>query len=167
MSPAEALAREVAIDVPATTTFVEDVPVRSKLLGDLEVLATQIYHFPQELYGFAGARTFALLPAERLGFFWLQSLDFEALTFLLIDPFLFVEGYSVDVGDDELGALSPMDPSELLVLSIVTLPREVSEPTTVNLQGPLILNIVKRQGRQVVVESPFGIRHPVNVTQPA
>lgn len=140
-----------------------DVVVDSKVLGRLEVLTSQIYTFPQELYGFPDARAFALVPAEREGFFWLQSLDFEALTFLLIDPFLYVEGYSVDIGSDELGELGSEDAADLLVLAILTLPREQGEDATVNLQGPVVLNIRRQLGKQVVVESPFGIRHPVSM----
>jgi flagellar assembly factor FliW len=145
----------------------EDVVVQSRLLGSLEVLTSQIYHFPDELYGFPDAREFALVPAEREGFFWLQSVDFDALTFLLIDPFLFVDGYWVDFGSDELGSIQPKSPSDVLVLSIVTLPREQGEPATVNLQGPVVFNISRRLGKQVVVESSYGIRHPVPLAHTA
>ena len=140
-----------------------DVEVRSKLLGTLSVPTTQLYDFPHELYGFSGARTFALLPAGRDGFFWLQSLDFEALTFLLIDPFRFVEGYSVDLGTDELGELASNDPADVLVLSILTLPREEGGDATANLQGPVVFNLPGGLAKQVVLESPFGIRHPIKL----
>ena len=142
-----------------------DVIVESKLLGPLAVRSTQVYTFRDEPYGFPGATEFALLPADRDGFFWLQSLDFEALTFLLIDPFLFVDGYLVEVDADELGVLQPRDASEILVLSILALPREPEELATVNLQGPIVFNIVEQLGKQVVIESPYGLRHPVNVSR--
>lgn len=144
-----------------------DVIVESQVLGTLDVLDTQVYQFPDDLYGFPGASLFALLPGERAGFFWLQSLEFKALTFLLIDPFLFVEGYSVDVGAEELGTLACEDPSQVLVLSILTLPREQGHDATVNLQGPIVFNLAERLGKQVVLESPFGIRHPIKVSASA
>ena len=75
-----------------------DIAFESKLLGALAVPEHQVLEFANGLFGFPEARGFALLPAEREGFFWLQSQEFEALTFLLIDPFAFVEGYSVDLG---------------------------------------------------------------------
>lgn len=143
----------------------EDVLVQSKLLGPLEVLNTQVYRFPDQLYGFPEAHSFALLPTARAGFFWLQSVDFEALTFLLVDPFLLVDGYSVDVGPDELGPLEPEDASELLVLTILTLPRDEDDAPTVNLQGPIVLNVVEQLGRQVVIESEHGLRHPVDLAR--
>ncbi len=142
----------------------QDVIVDSKLLGALEVPTAQVYNFPDELYGFPDADGFVLLSAERDGLFWLQSTDFEALTFLLIDPFHFVEGYSVDLESEDLGD-QEIDPSEILVLAMLTLPREEGAPATVNLQGPLVFHLSARLGKQVVIESPYGVRHPVDLSR--
>ena len=142
----------------------EDVVVPSTLLGPLEVLQSQVYDFPDELYGFSGAKQFALVPAERDGFFWLQSLDFEALTFLLVDPFQFVEGYSIDIPAEDVIAPGADDSAQILVLAMLTLPREVGETATVNLQGPIAFSLSRNIGKQVVVESSYGIRHPVTLS---
>ena len=151
-----------AAAVPTDAT--PDVYVASKVLGDLDVPARQIYTFADGLYGFTGAGTFALLPAEREGLFWLQSLDFEALTFLLIDPFRFVEDYSVELDSGELAELAPNDPSEILVLAILTLPKTQKESATANLHGPIALNVVERRGRQIALESAYGLRHAVDLS---
>lgn len=138
--------------------------VESALLGSLRVPESQVFEFEQGLLGFPEAHSFALVPARAEGMFWLQSADFDALTFLLVDPFAFVEGYALDLGPGELGSLAPGDASELLVLSILTLPRDPGEPATANLQGPLAMHVGLRQGRQVVLQdSTFGIRHPVDL----
>lgn len=142
----------------------EEVVVPSTLLGPLEVLQSQVYDFPDELYGFSGAKQFALVPAERDGFFWLQSLDFEALTFLLVDPFQFVEGYSIDIPAEDVIAPGADDSAQILVLAMLTLPREVGETATVNLQGPIAFSLSRNIGKQVVVESSYGIRHPVTLS---
>ncbi len=141
-----------------------DITFESKLLGALAVPEHQVLEFANGLFGFPEARGFALLPAEREGFFWLQSQEFEALTFLLIDPFAFVEGYSVDLGPKEIGELMPADASEIAVLAILTLPKELGETATANLQGPLALNAEKRIGKQLALDSPYGIRFPVDLS---
>ncbi len=145
----------------------EDVEIESQLLGRLSVPAAQIYRFEQGVYGFEASKDFALLPAERDGFFWLQSLHFDALTFLLVDPFRFVEGYSVELGVNEVGHLLPEDASQMLVLAILTLPKTPDGTSTVNLQGPIALNLADQLGAQVVVESEFGIHHPVDLSRTA
>jgi len=148
---------------PALEDPRDDVTLGSKLLGDLCVPTSQIYTFRNGIYGFPGAHTFALLPTDRDGLFWLQSLDNEALTFLLVDPFHFVEGYSVDLDAGELAGLGPDDPAEILVLATLTLPSGNDQPTTVNLKGPIAMNVVRRLGRQLVVESEYGLRHPIDL----
>ncbi len=137
------------------------VDVSSQVLGTLRVPPDQVFTFPAGVYGFPQARRFALVGASREGFYWLQSLDFEALTFLLVDPFRFVEGYAVDLPSDAVEQLAADEAAEVVVLGIVTLPREEGDAPTVNLQGPVALNLRTRRGVQAVVESPFGIRHPL------
>lgn len=143
----------------------DDVSVPSTLLGSLEVMRAQLYDFPDELYGFNGAKRFALIPAERDGFFWLQSVDFEALTFLLVDPFQFVEGYTIEIPAEDAIAPGADDSSSILVLAMLTLPRAIGETATVNLQGPLAFSLSRNIGKQVVVESSYGIRHPVTLSR--
>ena len=73
--------------------------VESDLLGTLSVPANETFTFADGLLGFPEAREFVLVPAEREGFFWLQSLDFGALAFLLVDPFPFVDEFFVDLAE--------------------------------------------------------------------
>jgi len=142
---------------------VDGVVFESQLLGSLAVPEHQIFDFHQGLFGFPEAYRFALLPTERDSLFWLQSQEFEALTFLLIDPFAFVEDYAVDLGPKDVGELMPKDASEIAVLAILTLPDKRGETATVNLQGPLALNHKKRVGKQLALESPYGLRFPVEL----
>ena len=138
--------------------------IESALLGVLAVPETQIFSFERGLLGFPEAHEFALVPARRDGMFWLQSAEFEALTFLLVDPFRFVPDYSVELGEPELGTMIPESHAELLVLAILTLPRSPEAMATANLQGPLALNLRDRRGRQVVVaDSSWGVRHAIQL----
>lgn len=138
--------------------------VTSELLGEIQVPEESLFDFPQGLYGFEDARRFALLPAERDGLFWLQSVDFSALAFLLADPFRWVENYNVDLPDAELVSLAPADASDVAVLAIVTLPRNSVEKPTANLQGPVTLNVRKRVGRQIVIQdSVYDTRHELDL----
>lgn len=133
--------------------------VSSDLLGPISVPAQETFTFSEGLLGFPDARSFVLVPAERDGFFWLQSVEFSALTFLLADPFPLVEGFYVELTDAEVGVLEPEDGSEIAVLAILTLPRSDDDAPTVNLQGPLVLNMRRGLGRQLVVqESKWGVR---------
>lgn len=138
--------------------------VSSELLGEIRVPEESVFHFPQGLYGFEDARSFVLIPAGREGLFWLQSADFSALAFLLVDPFRWVDNYNVDLPDAELVSLAPADAGDVAVLAIVTLPRNSEERPTANLQGPVTLNVRKRVGRQIVIQdSVYDTRHELDL----
>ncbi len=136
--------------------------IASELLGALEIPEDSVLDFPQGIFGFPEAKGFVVLPAERDGFYWLQSLEFSALTFLAIDPFVHIPDFSVELNDDELGPLGPAEPTDMVVLAIVTLPRTPDAQPTANLQGPVAINVARRVGRQLVIQdSEYGTRHPL------
>ncbi len=138
------------------------VDLSSELLGPLSVRAERVFHFPAGLVGLPECRDFALLDG-RPGLFWLQSLEHAALTFLLADPFAWVEGFHLELDLPPVPGRAPED--ELAVLAIVTLPRDPGAAATLNLQGPLLLSFSDGTGRQLVLpRSAWGIRHPIDLS---
>jgi flagellar assembly factor FliW len=128
------------------------VPVESRRLGALAVPPSSVFTFPRGLFGFPGHQAYALVSTAHPGFYWLQSLDEPALTFLTADPFEHFPGYALDVSGDVLAAIQGVAPADVLVLAIVTLGRDT--PSTANLQGPLALNPRTGLARQFVVSDP-------------
>lgn len=142
----------LAYSMPSTTT------VASDLLGPLSVESSAVLTFPKGILGFPECREFVLLPSEREHVYWLQSVEYSSLAFLLVDPFVFFDGYTVDLAATEL-ARQPSAPDEVTVLAIVTLPGSQAERPTANLQGPIVIDVRTAQGHQVVVQdSRYGIR---------
>lgn len=165
MSPNAALARvELTPRVPASVT------VTSDLLGVVVPSTESTFTFPVGMFGFPECRQFALLAAGRDGLFWLQSMEHTALTFLLADPFLFFDGYAVDLGAGDRTELQLHDDAnadDVAVLVIVTLPRTRDELPTANLQGPLAVNFASRVGRQLAVaDGAWGVRCPLDLSAP-
>jgi flagellar assembly factor FliW len=144
------------------------VIVDSRLFGALTVAPEEVFHFPVGVYGFPECRSFVMLTAEREGFYWLQSVEHSALAFMLVDPFLYFEGYVVDLGATDRGDLQVTDAGDTAIFGIVTLPRSSDEPPTVNLQGPLALNMRARLGKQLALQdSDYGVRCPLDLAASA
>jgi flagellar assembly factor FliW len=142
------------------------VIVPSDILGPLTLPDDRLLSFPAGLLGLPECRNFVLLPTERDGFFWLQSGDHSALAFLLVDPFLFFDGYSIELGPRDLRELCASEDSDVAVLAIVTFPADRGQPATVNLQGPLAIHLDSRLGKQLVVEnSVFGLRASLDLSR--
>lgn len=141
-----------ALAYPMSST----ISIASDILGTITVEPASVLTFPRGLLGFPECRSFVLLPSEKIHVYWLQSVDYSSLAFLLVDPFVFFEGFTLDLGATDLHAASP---DEVSVLAIVTLPAAPGESPTANLQGPVVIHTGLGEGSQVVIaESSHGIR---------
>lgn len=146
---------------------VEHMIVTSDLLGELRVPVEEVIQFEKGLYGLPECRRFVLVQSDREGLYWLQSLEHGTLAFLLVDPFLFFEGYSVELSPAEHLELQVEEPSDVAILAIVTLPTDRQDSPTANLQGPLALNLRCRVAKQMAVENEvFGVRSPFDLSRP-
>ncbi len=80
----------------------------------------------------------------------LQSLDDHTLSFVLAPPRLFQAGYTFTLDPLEISELGECRADEIEVLAIVTMPEDPSE-TSMNLQGPVLINTRNRQAKQIVL----------------
>lgn len=127
--------------------------IETKAMGTVSIVDKQIIELEQGFYGFPKYQRFALIDAPQKPFIWVQSLEKADLAFLTIDPFFFRQDYELDI-DDAL--LEPMDldsPSDVVVLTLITIPTD-GTPITVNLQGPLIINKKNNLAMQVILTDP-------------
>ena len=93
-------------------------------------------------------------------FFVLGCLD-EDLTFPVIKPASLGIDYQLSAIPEVMSALGAASPDALMVLLIVTV-RDRVEDTTVNLQGPLVINPATAMGLQLIVEQ-YPLQHPMLV----
>jgi flagellar assembly factor FliW len=141
--------------------------VRTTRFGVIQIAEDRVITFPKGLLGFPMAKRYCLLePGEDACFFWLQSLDEPSLAFVVTDPALFVPEFSVPIRPEQMGELALASLEDAQVFVIVN---KVDNTLTGNLQGPLVINTLTRQGEQMVLaEKRWTTRHPlVRVTEPA
>ena len=128
----------------------DTLTLASDLLGSITIPAHEILRFPTGLYGFPECRSFAFLPTPREGMYWLQSADFSALSFLLVDPFQHFPQYHIDLDDSDIARLGTSDSQHILVLAIVTMPTSQGAPCTANLNAPVLFNLRDRHAHQSI-----------------
>lgn len=127
--------------------------------GD-DASAGRVIRFPHGLIGFPDARAYNLETADLPGFYWLHSTEHAPLAFVLVDPFQVIEDFAVDLPPQHAEALGVDDPADVAVLAIATVPREVGEIWTANLQGPVAINFAAGLGLQFVRSDGAGVRTP-------
>jgi flagellar assembly factor FliW len=119
--------------------------------GALDVPENEQVEFSRGLLGFENLKRFVHLEInDEFPFGWLQSLEDPQIAFVVANPALFFPQYRVDVDPRELGDVLPEPNEKLLVLGICTLPQTLKE-VTMNLQGPLVINLSSRKGKQLVL----------------
>ncbi|HEY8908993.1 MAG TPA: flagellar assembly protein FliW [Desulfosporosinus sp.] len=134
--------------------------IESTRFGELEVTEEQLIHFSYGIPGFPDEKTFVhIVHDAESPFSYLQSTMEVNLTFLLADPFTFINDYEFVLEDDvakELD-LSLENPPQVFLIATV---KEKLADMTVNLLAPVVVNGVNRTGRQVILDKPeYSIRY--------
>ncbi len=139
--------------------------VKTTRFGEIEVVQERVITFPHGVLGFPDSRDFALVQTNDEGnFFWLQSIERPELAFVVCDPLLFVPDYQVPVKTDDLEKIDLGSLDDAQVMIIVN---KIGQSLTGNLQGPLVINTLNHQGKQLVLsEKKYSTRHPLMELEP-
>lgn len=133
----------------------------SQKLGWIQYRLDQVIEFVEGLLGFPELRRYVLIDHGKGVFMWLQSLEDPSVAFLVVDPWAFFLDYSPEVPDEDVEALELEEPYNFSLFCLVTVPAEPRK-MTVNLKGPVVVNLNNRRAKQVVVSNPeYSIRQPV------
>ena len=132
--------------------------------GEVEYTEDDIIEFVDPMYGFDEKTKFLLIGNVEPGlpFHWLQSLEDETLTFVITDPFLFVDSYDFDLDDFTVEQLKIEAVEDLMVYTTVIIPENV-EDISVNLKSPIVLNVKERKAKQVILKEEFEYKHKIFV----
>jgi flagellar assembly factor FliW len=131
--------------------------VHSSRFGTLEVDDHDVVHFPAGLLGLAGARDWVLLAdAHDSALGWLQCVGQSDVALAVVSPRRFVPDYQVRINRRELAPLGLDDVRQAKVLVIVG---KNERSITLNLKAPLVLNLERRMGCQLVVNDEQPIQY--------
>ncbi len=122
--------------------------------------------FPAGLIGCPEWRRFRLLQdLDAAPIAVLESLDEPTLSFLVVDPRLWVPGYSLDSAAEALAAAGLTEPGALLPLAILNVHAEPLQ-VTANLLGPLAIDVASGKGVQIVLtDQPYSAEQPVTLLE--
>jgi flagellar assembly factor FliW len=122
-----------------------------------------IIHFPNGLLGFPDIKHYVIFEHDQdVPFKWLQATDEPALAFVIMDPFLFLPDYQVEIHEQDLQELRVSDTSQVSIFVILTIPAGQPAGMTANLQGPVLVNGENRWAKQLVLtNSQYHTRHPL------
>lgn len=158
------VARTIALPPPKPQSPV--ITIDSKSLGRISVSEDQIITFPSGLPGFPNFRRYALLHEHfKLPFYCLQCVDNPSPAFLVTEPSALVPDYRPKNGINNLKELKANDAADLQILVTLSIPPGRPGEMTANLMSPLLINLARGLGKQVVIDKPqYSHQHPVLTT---
>ncbi len=129
--------------------------------GLIQASDSEVIRIPDGLVGFRSFTHFVHFPDPVVaGLTWLQSVTAPELAFGLIAPPLAVSEFRIELRPGDRAALELEE--ERAALVYVILNRGDGGGLTVNLQGPLVFNPVRRLGRQLVLTSSrYAVKFPL------
>ncbi|MCI8599406.1 MAG: flagellar assembly protein FliW [Lachnospiraceae bacterium] len=135
--------------------------INNKYFGPIEYASEDKIYFPEGLFGFEDHKEFLPIPFDEESdtLICLQSLDEEALCFILLNPFRFFADYNPQISEEDRSALgSPKN--EDISYYVIGVIREQLSNSTANLKAPIAVNYCTRDARQIILEdSNYTFRH--------
>lgn len=139
--------------------------IRTLHFGQVEIEVDDILLFPHGLIAFEDCRHWVLLADEQNpSLAWLQSVTRPEVALPLVSPRRLVPDYQVRVSRGQLLPLEFSQFDQAYVLAVVS---QSDGDLTLNLKAPLIVNLDRRLGRQVITADEQPVALQLNPPQPA
>ena len=131
--------------------------------GRLNTLKNKSLFFKWGLPGLDGCKNFTLHVIEdNPYFYYLQSLENEAIGLILIDPFSCFSGYVLELGDL---VKRSKDPEERRCSCFIN-SHDGQKQMTVNLAAPIVINIREKIAKQIIISDNLAqMRMPLPVSK--
>jgi len=138
--------------------------ITSRQFGPVEIDEEKIISMPKGMPGFPGKERFILLSQEEIDpMVSFQCVDDPDLAFALMDPFLFMTEYAIDLD----AAVRDMGwdvekPEELYLYTIINASGDRPEEITANLAGPLLVHTGVSEALQMVIpDERYSHKHAI------
>ena len=139
--------------------------IETKIFGAVEITDDKIITFENGIIGFPELKHFTLLHDDEAGtdagIRFLQSMEEPGFAMPVMDPLIVKQDYDPVVEDELLAGIGELNENNLLVMVTVTVPSDLTK-MSVNLQGPIIINVEKRLAVQLIVENKdYPVKYPM------
>ncbi|MCM1099929.1 MAG: flagellar assembly protein FliW [Clostridium sp.] len=139
--------------------------IKTRIFGEIEIAEDKIITFENGIIGFPEMKHFTLLHDEEkgtnAGIRFMQSVEEPQFAMPVMDPLVVKPDYDPEVDDEFLAGLGALTDENVLVLVTVSVPADLTK-MSVNLQGPIVINVDERKACQLIVEGgEYPVKYPI------
>lgn len=135
--------------------------INTSRFGEIDIIEELIFNFIEPILGYENLTKFALIDhMSDSPFKWLQSVQDPDIAFPVAFPGYFNLNYEFVIPEEDANKLELKDSENLLSFNIVCIPQGNPIDSTMNLIGPIIINVLNKKAMQLVlVNSNHSVRH--------
>jgi flagellar assembly factor FliW len=127
--------------------------------GPVEVEIDDLLFFPRGVVAFEDCRHWVLVAdEENPALAWLQSVNRSEVALPVVSPRRFATDYSVRISR---GQLLPLEFSQFNQVYVLIVVSQSDGDFTLNLKAPLVINLDRRLGRQVITSDEQPVALPL------
>ncbi len=139
-----------------------NILIKTRDLGEQEIKQEDVINFPNGLFAFENAKSFALLTplGREASPMWLQCIEEVVPCFIVFNPHDLILDYNPvpDKEDMETIKAESIDDLDFLVLAVI--PNDIRE-TTLNLKSPVIINRKNNLAVQTILSEDYDLKFPL------
>ena len=134
--------------------------INTKFLGNIEIEQKNIINFEHGMPGFNTLHDFVLLPVEgNAALNYLQSIKQTNICFILMNPFLIIEDYEINISEETVANLEIKKPEDTCLYSTLTITENL-KAITANLAAPIVINTVNNKAVQEILnDSKYDVKY--------
>jgi len=135
--------------------------INTSRFGEVEVDEELIFNFIEPILGYEQLTKFILLDhTPDSPFKWLQSAEDPNVAFPVTFPAFFGIDYQFVISEEKAKKLALTNAEDLLSFNITCVPQGNPQNATVNLVGPIVVNMVNKNSMQLVLTNvSFSTKH--------
>lgn len=135
--------------------------INTSRFGEIEVEDSLVFNFIEPILGYDKLKQYVLIDnSTESPFKWLQSVDDANVAFPVTFPAYFGIDYQFTIPEDKAKMLDLSGSDNLISFNIACIPQGNVQESTINLVGPIIINIENKKGMQIVLtDSKYNVKH--------
>lgn len=131
--------------------------IETSRFGSVDIESDDVIRFPSGLVGFEELHDWVLLAdAHNAALGWLQSTTRAEVAMAVVSPRRFVPEYRFRVNRSEL---TPLEIDGTANAQVVVIVSKNERAITLNLKAPVLINLERRLGRQVIANGEQPLQH--------
>ena len=139
-----------------------DMIINTERFGEVTYTSEDVIFFPRGIPAFEDKHNWILAGTDDNAIKWLQSLDDGDLALPVTSPDAIQSDYNARIPEDDLTLVGSVNPADLALLIVVSIPEAAPWNMTANLRAPILINLKSHKAVQVIaLNEEYPVRHTV------